>query len=87
MLRSVTLSLTKPDTLSSFNSTRMSHNILGQETIWSFWADFFEPSSEQLSLTFPVLEDLCLRFSQWGLDASDASKLRVRTLFHSQSYL
>ncbi|CAD6564291.1 MAG: hypothetical protein ASARMPREDX12_002614 [Alectoria sarmentosa] len=77
MLRSVTLSLTKPDTPSSFNSTRMSYNILGQEAIWSFWGEFFEPSSEQLSLTFPVLEDLCLRFSQWGLDASDASKLRI----------
>ena len=29
----------------------------------SVWAELLEPSSEQHSLTFPALEDLCLNFS------------------------
>lgn len=33
-----------------------------------------------------MLEDLCLEFSQWNLDGSDASKLRVCTLFHNQDF-
>lgn len=37
-----------------------------QEAIWSYWADFFQPPSEQQSLTFPMLEYLCLDFSDWG---------------------
>ena len=35
---------------------------------------------------FPELEDLRLDFSDWGLDRSDQSKLRVRNFFHCQRY-
>ena len=58
-----------------------------QEAIWSYWADIFQPPSEQQSLIFPSLEDLCLEFSDWGLLRLEANKLRVSILFPCQTFL
>lgn len=54
MLRSLSLILSKPC------PSRYSNPFQGHEDIWSVWAEFFQPSPEQESLPFPVLEDLCL---------------------------
>ena len=69
MLRSMSLELVKDE--------------LG--AAWSVWTEFLQPSSEQHSLTFPALEELCLDFSEWRLEKSNESKLRVCAL--SQSLL
>ena len=53
------------------------------EATRSVWAEFLQSSSEQHSLTFPALEDLCLDFSAWRLEKSNASKLRVCALSQS----
>ena len=84
MLRSVKLKL---NALNESGSCRhVVDKLHGQEAIWSYWAEVFRQPWEHQSLIFPVLEDLCLDFSDWGLDASDWSKLRVRTFFHCQRY-
>ena len=49
-----------------------------QSTSWSSWCNFFYPPEKQpQSIGFPALERLCLDFSDWGLRAEDASKIRV----------
>ena len=84
MLRSVNLKL---DASNRSGSCRYIRDKLDrQEAIWSYWAKIFCQALEHQSPVFPMLEDLCLDFSDWGLDALDWSKLRVRTLFHSQRY-
>ena len=84
MLRSVELKL---DALDRSGSCRHQGNKLDkQEAIWSYWATLFCQSREHQSLMFPELEDLRLDFSDWGLDRSDRSKLRVRTFFQCQRY-
>lgn len=87
MLRFVSLHLSHPDYVDNpdreydpqykFTSEK--------EAIWSYWADFFQPSSKQQSLTFPVLEHLCLDFSHWKLGRGDErSELRVCILLPCQ---
>ena len=78
MLRCVILSL------HDLEKIRMCRNIHEREAFWSFWAGFFQPSPWHQSLMFPALEGLCLDFTFWGLDDSDACKLRVCTPFHGQ---
>lgn len=77
MLRDVQLVLKKSDDAYPANVRPFKAD---QEAIWSSWADFFQPSSEQESLIFPVLEKLCLVFFDWELPQLEANKLRVFTL-------
>ena len=81
MLRSVTLDLNRPGDV---YTTNVRPFLIKQEVIWSYWADFFQPSSEQQSLTFPMLERLCLDFSYWDLSRWEAVKLRFSIYFPCQ---
>ena len=79
MLRFMTLRL-ETDMRSEATSTWLNVRL---EAAQSVWAEFLQSSSEQHSLTFPALEDLCLDFSAWRLEKSNASKLRVCALTQS----
>ena len=87
MLRYVTLNLCHPDHADNYDQEydpRYKHTS-EREAIWSYWADFFQSSSKQQSLSFPVLEYLCLDFSHWELGRGDEeSKLRVCVLLPCQ---
>lgn len=87
MLRAVSLHLCHPDYVENPDRKFDPHYIFTseQEAIWSYWADFFQPSSKQQSLTFPMLEHLCLDFSHWRLGrGGDKNKLRVCILLPCQ---
>ena len=73
MLRSITLRLD----IDMRNGNKSIWKAYVPEAAWSVWAEFLQSSSEQQSLTFPALEDLCLDFSAWNLKNSNEDKLRV----------
>ncbi|KAM0804047.1 hypothetical protein BDR22DRAFT_818221 [Usnea florida] len=78
MLRSVNLKLNASDR--SVSCRHPNHKLDKQEAIWSYWAEIFCQPREHQSPIFPMLEELCLDFSDWGLDASDWSKLRLEPI-------
>lgn len=82
MLRSVQLILKKSDNVCTANARPLDSE---QEAIWSYWADFFQPSSEEQSLTLPMLEVVHLDFSDWGLLHLNANRIRVCNLFPCHS--